>query len=89
MARTFAAQARLLHAAKGNVLGGNDAYIDTDHAVFQTFTDAKNSAHIAAVKITGQTKLCVVGGINGFLLSFEFENWGKRTKGFLTGAQHV
>ena len=89
MVRAFAAQARLLHAAKGDVLGGDDAYVDAYHAVFQSFADPENSADIAAVKITGQTKLCVVGGIEGFLFGFELEDRCERTKCFFFGTQHV
>jgi hypothetical protein len=32
------------------------------------FADAEDAAHIAAVEVTGQAKLGVVGRIDGFLL---------------------
>ena len=87
--RTLAAQTRLLHTPKGHVLGGDDAHVDAHHAVFQRFAHTENSTHVAAVEVTGQTELGVVGCVDGFLLGVETKHRRKRAKGFFFGAQHV
>ena len=71
------------------MLGGDDADIDAHHAVLQGFGHAVNASHIATVKVTGQTKFGIVGGINRFLLCGETKHRCKRTKGFFLGAQHA
>ena len=89
MVRAFAAQAGLFDAAKGHVLGGQDADVDADHAVLQRLADAENAAHVAAVEVAGQAELGGVGGVDRLLLGLEPEHRGKGAKGFFLGAQHV
>src|SRR3989344_268035 len=75
--RALAAQARLLDAAKGHVLGGQNTHVGADHAVFQGLGHAEDSAHVAAVEVAGQAKLGVVGRVDGFLLGLELEDRGQ------------
>jgi hypothetical protein len=42
--RTFAADAALLHAAERRDLGRDDAFVDTDDAVFEGLGDAPDAA---------------------------------------------
>ena len=62
----FAAEAGLLHAAEGRDLGGNDAGVDADDAVFESFGDAPDAGDVAAVEIGGQAEFGVVGQRDGF-----------------------
>lgn len=89
MARAFATQTRLLHAAKWHMFGGDDANVDAHHAIFERFAHAVDAANVAAVEIAGQAKLGVVGGVHGFLLFVKPKHRGEGAKRFFAGAQHV
>src|SRR5579862_9934801 len=52
----FAAQARLLHAAEGRDLVGEDADVDADHARLDRFGDAEDAAHVARIEIRGEAE---------------------------------
>ena len=67
------------------MFGGDDAHIDAHHAVFQCLADPVNAANVTAVKVAGQAKFGVVGGINGLLLGLELEHRRKRAEGFFFG----
>ena len=61
--RAFAAEAGLLDAAEGRDLGGDDAVVDADDAVFERLGDAPDAADVAAVEIGGEAELGVVGDV--------------------------
>src|SRR5690242_19524611 len=49
--RSFAAQARFLHAAEGRDFGGDEPGVDADHAVLERLGDAPDAADVAAVEV--------------------------------------
>src|SRR6267154_2300045 len=54
--RPFAAQARLLYAAEGRDLGGDQAGVDADHAVLERLGDAPDAADVARVEVRRQAE---------------------------------
>ena len=71
------------------MLGGDDADVDADHAVFQGLADTEDASYVSAVEIAGQAKLGVVRRVDGFLVLVEAKDGCKRAEGFFLGAQHV
>ena len=59
--RSFAAEARFLHAAERRHLGRDDPGVDADDPVFERFGDAPDAADVAAVEVRGEAELRVVG----------------------------
>jgi hypothetical protein len=57
----LAAHAGFLHAAEGRDLGGDDAGVDADDAVFQGLGDAPDAADVAGVEVGGEAEFGVVG----------------------------
>ena len=79
----------MFYAAKWHVFSRQDANVNSHHAVFQGFGHAVNAPYIAAVKITGEAKLGVVGGVNRFLLGVKLKHRRKGPEGLFLGAKHV
>src|SRR5258706_14704203 len=69
--RTLAADAGLFHAAEGRHLGGDDAFIDADDAVLQTFHDPEDAPDIARIEIGGKSVFGVIGHADGVGFLFE------------------
>src|SRR5262245_48437750 len=66
--RAFAAQARLLHAAEGRDLGRDDADVGADDAGLHRLGDTEDASDVAAIEVTGEPELGVVGKTDHFLL---------------------
>ena len=88
MPGAFPAEAGCLDPAKRGRLGGDDAFIDAHHAVFQRLGHAHDPAHIAAVAVGGQAKLGVVGHCNRLLFGIEAEQWRDRAEGLFPRDAH-
>src|SRR6266478_3540412 len=69
--RAFAADAALLHAAKGGDLGRDDALVDADDAVFERLGEAPDAADVAAVEIGGEAEFGVVGHLDRLVFALE------------------
>ena len=85
----FTAQARGLHAAKGRHFIGNQAGIDTDHAVLQRLGHTENTAQVTGVEVGRQTKLGIVGLTYHIGLIAEAEQRRQRAEGFFAGNRHA
>jgi len=85
----FAPQAALLDAAKGHVLGGNQAGVDAHHAVFERLGHAEDAAHVARIKVARQAELGGVGRGYGLLLGAEAKYRRQRPESFFARAQHA
>src|SRR5262245_8728441 len=51
---SFAADARLLHAAEWRHFGRNQTGVDADDAIFERFGDAPDPSDVAAVEVGGE-----------------------------------
>src|SRR4051812_38768281 len=87
--RTLAADAGLLHAAEGRDLGGDDALIDADDAVFEAFHGAKDAADIARIEIGGEPVFGVVGHADGVLILLEAKQCDHRSEDLLARHGHL
>ena len=87
--RSFAAEAGGFYPAEGGDFGGDDAFVDADHAVFEAFGDAEDSADVAGVEVGGEAEFGVVGEGDGFGFGFEAEEGGDGAEGFFAEDEGV
>ena len=87
--RTFAAEARLLHATERRQLGRDGAGVDADHAVLEPLTDAPDAADVARVEICGEPELGVVGKIDRLPLVLEAIERRHRAESLFFCDEHV
>ncbi len=69
--RSLAASTRLLDAAEGGDLGGDETGVETDDGVRRRLGHPPASRKIAGLAVAGETKLCVVGRLNDVCLRRE------------------
>src|ERR1700761_6574183 len=69
--RALAAETAFLHAAEWRDLSRDDAFVDTDNAVFERLGDAPDAPDIAAVEIGGEAEFGVVGHADRLLVALE------------------
>lgn len=86
--RAFAAEAGLFDAAEGRDFGGDQPFVDADHAVFQRLGHAPGAADVAGVQVGGEAEFGVVGHGDGLFFSAEAEHRGQRAEGFVARYQH-
>src|SRR5919201_887104 len=84
----LAADARLLDAAEGRHLGGDDAGVDAEDPVLERLRDAPDAAHVARVEVRGQAVWGVVGLAHRLLLGGEAADPRHRAEGLLAAHRH-
>src|SRR5690554_4447535 len=89
VARSLAAEARLLDAAERGKLGGDDALVDADHAVLEPLHDAPDTAVVPGIEVGGKAEGGVVGHGDRLLLVAEAEHRRQRAEGLLAGHRHL
>src|SRR5437763_4075690 len=87
--RSLPADAGLLHTAERSHLGGDDALIDADDAVFQIFHDAEDAADIARIEIGGKPVFGVVRHADGVRILLKAEQGDDGSEDFLARHRHV
>src|ERR1700674_4816872 len=87
--RPLAADAGLLHTAERRHLSGDDALVDADDAVFQTFHGSKDASDIAGIEIGGKTVFGVVCHSDGIRVLFEPKQRDDGSEDFLAPDGHV
>ena len=78
-----------LDAAKRGHLVRDDAFVDADDSVLQSFTNAPDTADVPGIEIAGESKFRIVRHLDCFFLGLEFEQWRYRAKNFFTEHAHV
>src|SRR5271155_4527695 len=86
--RAFAAHTRLLDAAEGRHLGGDNAGIEPHDAALNRFRHPPTACQIPRVNVGGQAKFSIVGERDSLSLRFEFEQGSDGSEGFFACHQH-
>ncbi|MNJ56930.1 hypothetical protein D3C77_524980 [compost metagenome] len=89
MAGAFTAQARLLDAAEGRDLGGDQSGVDADHPRLQRLGHAPDAAQVAGVEIARQAEDGVVGQGDPFFFGVEADDARNGAEGLLAAHLHV
>lgn len=61
---SFAAHTRFLDAAETRLTRGQDAFVDADHADFQTTSHSEDLRKIARIEVSGQSDASVIRQCN-------------------------
>src|SRR5215472_15830673 len=87
--RPLAADAAFLHAAERRDFGRDDAFVDTDDAVFQRLGHPPDAADVAAVKVRCKDEFGVVGHLHRLFFGLEAIERRDRAERLLLGDDHV
>src|SRR5262249_35399932 len=87
--RAFAAEARLLDAAKGSYFGRNETGIDADDAVLERLGNAPDARQILPVEVSGKAEFGRVGEFDRFRFVPETEERGEGAEGLFGGDGHL
>src|SRR5690606_33408999 len=89
VARTLAAQARLLDTAEGRDLVREDAAVHADHARFDRLRDPEDPADVAGVEVGSEPELGGIRHLYRLLLGPEAKERRHRTERLLPGDPHL
>src|SRR3954471_69744 len=87
--RAFTAQARLLDPAERRDFGGDDAGVRADDADLHLLGDPEDAPDVAAVEVTRQAELGIVGEANRVGFGLEADERRDRPEGLLPRHDHL
>ena len=87
--RAFAAQTRLLDAAKGRHFVGDGTGVDPDHPCFQSTSNAPDKFGIARKQIGCKAEFCVICQSHRFIFGMKTNQRRDGAEGFLLTDDHV